>query len=66
MQFSLLFVIVAAILVLVLSLVLARNAIAIKRDLDQRFDRFQNRLENDATKAIEPLLRGRADEHDPG
>lgn len=42
-----------------------RNAIAMKRDLDQRVDRFRKRLETDATKAIETLLRERAGKNDP-
>jgi hypothetical protein len=52
-----LFLVITAILVVLMIWSFARNAIAMKRDLDQRFDRLRRRLETDATKAIEPLLR---------
>ncbi|HEY7498182.1 MAG TPA: hypothetical protein VH740_06705 [Vicinamibacterales bacterium] len=53
---SLFLIIAAPILVLLMIWAFARNAIAMKRDLDHRFDRLRDRLERDATKAIETLL----------
>ena len=55
--------ILTSVLVVVLIWAFARNAIAIKRDVDQRFDRLRKRLESDATKAIETLLRARSDKN---
>jgi hypothetical protein len=63
MHLPLFVVILAPILVLLMIWSFARNAIAMKRDLDQRFDRLRRRLETDATKAIEPLLRERPDKN---
>jgi hypothetical protein len=57
---SLFIVILTPLLVLAMIWAFTRNAIAMKRDLDQRFDRFRNRLETDATKAIEALFRERS------
>jgi hypothetical protein len=53
-------VILTSVLVVLMIWSFARNAIALKRDVDQRFDRFRRRLETDATKAIEPLLRDKS------
>ena len=58
-----LLVIVTSLVVLVMIWAFVRNAIAMKRDVDQRFDRLRRRLETDATKAIEPLLHERSDEN---
>jgi hypothetical protein len=60
MRLSLFIVILAPVLVLFMIWAFARNAIAMKRDLDQRFERLQSRLESDATKAIETLWRERS------
>jgi ABC-type transport system involved in cytochrome bd biosynthesis fused ATPase/permease subunit len=57
MQLAWLIVILAPLLVLVMIWAFARNAIAMKRDIDQRFDRLRQRLENDATEAVETLMR---------
>jgi hypothetical protein len=57
MQLSLFIVVLAPLIVLVMIWAFVRHAIAMKRDVDQRFERLQRRLEADATKAIEPLLR---------
>jgi sensor domain CHASE-containing protein len=53
-------VILTSVVVVLMIWSFARNAIALKRDVDQRFDRFRRRLETDATKAIEPLLRDKS------
>lgn len=53
-------VLLAPVVVLLMVWALARNAIAMKRDLDQRFERLQNKLETDATKAMDPLLRDKS------
>ena len=58
-------VLLAPIVVLVMLWALTRNAIAMKRDIDQRFERLQNRLETDATKAIDPLLRDQSGKNVP-
>ena len=63
MELSLFIVIVAPLLALVMIWAFARNAIAMKRDLDQRFDRVQSRLETDAAKLIETLLRERSEKN---
>ena len=34
-----------------------RNAIALKRDVDKRFDEFRDRLADDARTTVDPLLR---------
>ena len=59
-----LIVILAPIVVMVIAWALARNAMAMKRDIDERFERLQNRLETDATKALETLLRDKSGKHD--
>jgi len=64
MPLSLLIVILAPLLVLAMIWAFARNAIAMKRDMDQRFDRLRSRLETDATNAIETLLRERSGKND--
>jgi hypothetical protein len=58
-------VLLAPVVVLVMLWALTRNAIAMKRDLDQRFERLQNKLETDATKAIDPLLRDKSGKNVP-
>ena len=58
-------VLLAPIVVLVMLWALTRNAIAMKRDIDQRFERLQNRLETDATRAIDPLLRDQSGKNVP-
>ena len=35
----------------------ARNALALKRDVDKRFDEFRVRLADEAESAVDPLLR---------
>jgi hypothetical protein len=56
---SLILVILAPLMVGLMIWAFTRNAIAMKRDLDQRFDRLRKRLEADATKALETLMRER-------
>jgi hypothetical protein len=53
--------IVATLLVLALVVLVAgvRNAIAIRRDFNQRFDRLRAGLETDATHIVHTLLRDR-------
>jgi hypothetical protein len=34
-----------------------RNAIALKRDVDKRFDDFRERLADEAETTVDPLLR---------
>lgn len=34
-----------------------RNAIALKRDVDKRFDDFRDRLADEAKTTVDPLLR---------
>jgi hypothetical protein len=58
--FVVILVALAPLLVVVMIWAFARNAIAMKRDLDQRFDRLRRELETDATEAIDPLLRERS------
>ncbi len=60
---TLVLVIVTPILVVAMIWAFARNAIAMKRDVDERFDRLRRRLENDATKTIETLLRDGSDKN---
>lgn len=51
-------IVAAALIVLVLGLVRTciRNARAIKRDMDQRFDALQARLERDANSLADEIL----------
>ena len=60
MEVSSFIVIGAPVLVLVMIWAFARNAIAMKRDLDQRFERVRSRLESDAAQVIDTLLRERS------
>jgi hypothetical protein len=55
-------VLVAALLTVVLVMLFASvwNAITLRRDLDQRFDRLRSGLEADATHILQTLLRKRA------
>lgn len=64
--FVVVLVTLAPLLVLAMIWAFARNAIAMKRDLDQRFDRLRKDLESDATKAIDPLLRERSGQNGSG
>lgn len=64
MRLAWFFVLLAPILVLIMLWALTRNAIAMKRDIDQRFERLKNRLETDATKTIETLFRDKSGDND--
>ena len=35
----------------------ARNALALKRDVDKRFEDFRERLADEAESTVEPLIR---------
>jgi hypothetical protein len=65
---SLPIMIVATLLVLALVVLAAgvRNAIAIRRDFNQRFDRLRTGLETDATHLLGTLLRGRRSQGSSG
>lgn len=39
-----------------------RNAIALKRDVDKRFDDFRDRLADEAETTVDPLLRRDAED----
>src|SRR5262249_5588752 len=59
-----LFVILAPVVVVAMFWSLTRNAIAMKRDIDQRFEGLRQRLEADATKLIGTLFRDRPGKND--
>jgi hypothetical protein len=63
MHLSVFLIILTSILIVLMVWSFARNAIAMKRDVDQRFDRLRRRLETDATKAMEPLLRDKSEKN---
>jgi hypothetical protein len=64
--FVVVLVTLAPLVVLVMIWAFARNAIAMKRDLDQRFERLRKDLETDANETIDPLLRERSGDNGSG
>ena len=56
LPFAIAFICVAVVAVVFMARAFIRNARALKRDVDKRFDEFGERLANQAKSAVEPLL----------
>jgi hypothetical protein len=54
MRFALAILVLLLILAMILSFV--RNAVALKRDIDKRFDDFSARLADEARATVDPFL----------
>jgi hypothetical protein len=53
---AIVFIIIVIPLVVLMARAFIRNAVALKRDVDKRFDDLEERLADQATSIVEPLL----------